>query len=76
MFCQGREESTVWNLICTARAPQRVCVFLWHLWHDRLLSNMERCRRHMTDDGFCPLCNVGLETALHTFRDCAFAKAV
>ncbi|KAK5774622.1 hypothetical protein PVK06_042478 [Gossypium arboreum] len=32
----------VWNLIWKAKAPQRVKVFLWILWKNRLLMNCER----------------------------------
>ncbi|KAK8363061.1 hypothetical protein V6Z12_A03G138500 [Gossypium hirsutum] len=57
-------------------APKRVCVFLWPLWHDRLLTNNERRHRHMTEDGLFPLCIGSLETGIHAFGDCTFGKTV
>lgn len=66
----------VWNLIWKAKAPQRVRVFLWILWKNRLLTNCERVRRHMTIDGDGSQCISVLEMEIHAIRDCAFSRAV
>ena len=34
------------------------------------MTNMERKRRHLSDNGMCQLCKSGDETILHTLRDC------
>lgn len=64
-----------WNVIWKAHVPQRVRVFLWLLWHDKLLTNSVR-RRHMTNNEFCPLCCSGMETRIHMIRDCSFSRRI
>lgn len=61
------------NVIWKAHVPQRVRVFLWLLWHNKLLINIVQRRRHMIDDQYCPLCFSGLETRIHMIRYCSFA---
>lgn len=76
LFSQVFDDAAIWKMIWRVPTPQKVHVFLWLLWHDRLLTNNERRRRHMTKDGFCPLCTASLETRIHPLRDCAFAMTV
>lgn len=37
-------------------APQRVRMFLWLLFRDRLLTNVERARRGIAQSTICGLC--------------------
>ncbi|CAN1179262.1 Putative ribonuclease H protein At1g65750 [Linum perenne] len=59
----------IWNW----KGPNRIRFFLWILGHDRLLTNTERLRRHLTREGGCIRCDNGCESASHIFRDCCFA---
>ncbi|CAN1751084.1 Putative ribonuclease H protein At1g65750 [Linum perenne] len=65
-----------WKVIWNWKGPSRVKHFLWLAAHDRLLTNAERHRRHMTEDDTCHHCNTVSETSLHTLRDCTLAKSV
>ncbi|CAI9764306.1 unnamed protein product [Fraxinus pennsylvanica] len=44
--------------------------------HNKLLTNYDRNRRHLTDDPSCPVCHNGVETISHVLRDCLIAKAL
>ncbi|CAN0899765.1 Putative ribonuclease H protein At1g65750 [Linum grandiflorum] len=46
---------------------------MWLATHDRLLTNKERRRRHLTETGVCTRCNYPHEIVLHVLRDCPFA---
>ncbi|KAK5775415.1 hypothetical protein PVK06_043305 [Gossypium arboreum] len=69
-------DSSCWKLIWKAKVPQRVRVFLWNFWQDKLLTNGERARRHMTNERHCPRCGEVLESGLHVIRDCSFSRIV
>ena len=43
--------SRVWRVM----APERVRVFLWLVTHQVIMTNMERKRRHISENGICPL---------------------
>ena len=64
--------SQVWLLV----APERVRVFLWLVTHQVIMTNMERKRRHLSDNGVCQLCKNGDETILHALRDCPTAAGL
>ena len=40
------------------------------------MTNMERKRRHLSDNGMCQLCKNGDETILHVLRDCPAAMGL
>lgn len=65
-----------WNVVWSAPIQQRVRAFLWLSCHDRLLGNLNRYRRHMTDTPKCYICNAEEESTLHILRDCPAAKLV
>lgn len=65
-----------WKIIWEVRVPQRVRMFMWTLWHERILTNDERVRRHMTNYRSCERCSHVDESSIHALRDCSFAKAV
>nr|AID60103.1 hypothetical protein [Brassica napus] len=64
--------SRVWRVT----APERVRVFLWLVTHQVIMTNMERKRRHISENGTCPLCKSGDETILHVLRDCPAAAGL
>ncbi|KAK9029503.1 hypothetical protein V6N11_026617 [Hibiscus sabdariffa] len=40
----------------------------------KLMTNLERCKRKLTDDPYCPLCHREVESILHTLRDCVYIR--
>lgn len=65
-----------WDLIWSSPTQQRVRAFLWLAFHDRLLGNLNRFKRKVTDDAKCCICGATEESTLHILRDCATAKMV
>lgn len=49
---------------------------MWLLWHGKVLTNVERKRRHMIEDDIFPLCATSLEFLAHALRDCSFASNI
>ena len=54
--CSSSEDS--WKWVWKVKAPQWCIVFLWLALHDRLLTNVNRVKRGLTVNPFCPLCNL------------------
>ncbi|CAN1127411.1 Putative ribonuclease H protein At1g65750 [Linum perenne] len=65
-----------WSSVWCWRGPNRIKFFLWLVIHGRLLTNVARQKRKMTDNASCPLCDNTEETIEHVLRDCRFAKEV
>ncbi|KAF7843890.1 putative ribonuclease H protein [Senna tora] len=65
----GTEDIFLRKVWCL-RVPQRVKSFLWICGHNKLLTNVERVKRGMTDLSFCMRCNRSCEDSLHAIRDC------
>ncbi|CAA0832753.1 Unknown protein [Striga hermonthica] len=65
-----------WRIIWKWVGPQRIRQFLWLVVQEKLLTNVERRRRHLTDSSTCPLCGRGEESTLHCLRDCVKAALV
>ncbi|CAN1181981.1 Putative ribonuclease H protein At1g65750 [Linum perenne] len=65
-----------WKYFWRWRGPSRVQHFLWLAMHNKLLTNSERKRRHLTDFSSCPRCNVHEESVSHILRECNYATAV
>ncbi|KAK8492824.1 hypothetical protein V6N12_032836 [Hibiscus sabdariffa] len=40
------------------KVMQRIKVFMWLAFHDRLLTNAERSMRHLEDSNMCSLCSL------------------
>ena len=62
----------IWSVV----APERVRVFLWLVSRRVIMMNMERKRRHLSDNEMCQLCRNGDETILHVLRDCLAAAGI
>lgn len=62
----------VWRVV----VPERTRVFLWLVTHRAIMTNMERKRRHLSENGGCQLCKNGEETILHVLRDCPTAAGL
>ncbi|KAL4383201.1 hypothetical protein GQ457_15G013690 [Hibiscus cannabinus] len=65
-----------WKRIWKLAVPQRVRVFIWLTFHNRLLTNVERVRRHVASSGSCEICNNGQEDMDHVLRFFTVAKGV
>ncbi|KAL4354587.1 hypothetical protein GQ457_06G029720 [Hibiscus cannabinus] len=64
------ETDPIWNQIWTLQVPQRIRCFLWLASRQKLMTNLHRCRRTLSDDPYCPFCQEAEESIIHTFRDC------
>ncbi|CAN1328314.1 Putative ribonuclease H protein At1g65750 [Linum perenne] len=65
-----------WKCVWSWRGPSRIQYFLWLVLQNKLLTNAERKRRHLTDNNSCPRCNSHEESVSHVLRDCQFAANV
>ncbi|KAK8575350.1 hypothetical protein V6N12_063025 [Hibiscus sabdariffa] len=63
-----------WKRVWKLQVPQRVRFFLWLALHRRLLTNVERIRRHLTSMDRCECCLDGPEDMIHVLRDCFVAR--
>ncbi|KAL4282284.1 hypothetical protein GQ457_03G032640 [Hibiscus cannabinus] len=69
-------KSPTWKTIWSLQVPQRLRLFAWLAYKQKLMTNSERCRRSIGSQSFCSICNLSEETTLHVLRDCATAKSV
>ena len=65
-----------WKCIWQLPIPQRVRMFLWLCYQDRIMSNSNRFIRRLTDDPRCYSCGEVEENTLHILRDCPAARLV
>ncbi|KAK5817244.1 hypothetical protein PVK06_022167 [Gossypium arboreum] len=49
---------------------------MWITWKYRLLTNVERMRRHMSNESQCSRCGNVYELEIHAVRDCFFLKSI
>ncbi|KAK8593726.1 hypothetical protein V6N12_045801 [Hibiscus sabdariffa] len=66
----------LWSHILRIQVPQRLHYFLWLTCRQKLMTNMERCKRALTDDTLCPLCRCVEESTLHTLKDCVNMRQI
>ncbi|CAN1780458.1 Putative ribonuclease H protein At1g65750 [Linum perenne] len=66
----------MWNSIWQWKGPNRVRLFLWLAIQDKLLTNSQRQRRHLSSDATCSTCQDPNEDVSHVIRDCKFALEV
>uniref|UniRef100_A0A803MTA4 RNase H type-1 domain-containing protein n=1 Tax=Chenopodium quinoa TaxID=63459 RepID=A0A803MTA4_CHEQI len=66
-----------WELAWKTPLHQRIRVFLWLLFHNRMLCNANKKFRHLTNDPRCKRCELNSdETLLHLLRDCPATKSI
>ena len=46
----------IWKIIRKLQLPQKIRTFIWMLFHGKILTNLERMRRRITDDPYCHCC--------------------
>ncbi|KAK8564185.1 hypothetical protein V6N12_036315 [Hibiscus sabdariffa] len=66
----------IWKNIWKILVPQRVRVFVWLTFHERILTKVERVRRHITNSELCGICGGGQEDTEYVLRSCVAAKGV
>ncbi|KAL5777373.1 hypothetical protein ACOSP7_010299 [Xanthoceras sorbifolium] len=65
-----------WGNLWKLKLPPKIHFFLWLLLHGRILINVHRGNRGLTEDTTCTRCNYGEETINHLFRTCRYATLV
>ncbi|CAN0836858.1 Putative ribonuclease H protein At1g65750 [Linum grandiflorum] len=73
---QGETPEQRWKGVWNWQGPNKIRHFLWLASHNRLLTNEERGRRHLTNQVICSLCSTHTESCIHILRDCHFARLV
>ncbi|KAK9028130.1 hypothetical protein V6N11_067944 [Hibiscus sabdariffa] len=66
----------VWSVIAKLRGLPKIQTFLWLLCHSKILTNVERARRHMTNNSSCPVCAYPVEDIHHILRLCPVAHVI
>ena len=51
-------------------------MFLWLALHNRLITNIVRAKRGLTNDPLCPICELEYEDAEHGLQCCLEAQTV
>ncbi|KAK9016922.1 hypothetical protein V6N11_079414 [Hibiscus sabdariffa] len=69
-------ESRCWKVIWTLQVPQRLRLFLWISYKDKLMTNVEHCRRSLCQQSLCHCCHATPETLTHSLRDCKYVKGI
>ncbi|KAL4283374.1 hypothetical protein GQ457_16G024540 [Hibiscus cannabinus] len=64
---------TDWKVLWKMNVPQRIRMFLWLAKSEKLLTNKERVRRHLTASPCCSICFAAEESVIHVLRDCVVA---
>ncbi|KAK9037917.1 hypothetical protein V6N11_022816 [Hibiscus sabdariffa] len=59
-----------WKMLWGLHVPERIKYFLWLSLHGRILTNENRCIRHLCEDPVCSICASSDESILHVLRDC------
>lgn len=59
-----------WNFIWKLKIPPRVTVFIWLLTQKKILTNVQRVRRHLSRDRSYSICHYHEESLQHLFTTC------
>jgi hypothetical protein len=73
---EDNDPHNIFNVVWDWEGPQKIRNFLWKVSHGRLLTNVERKKRHMSDSEDCEYCHETAETVMHVLRDCPLAHSV
>ncbi|KAK8478471.1 hypothetical protein V6N12_018918, partial [Hibiscus sabdariffa] len=60
-----------WQALWHLPIQERIKYFLWLASHGKLLTNLTRYNRRLTNDPICSICGTAEESILHVLRDCA-----
>ncbi|CAN1138897.1 Putative ribonuclease H protein At1g65750 [Linum perenne] len=70
------EGSGVWSSVWKWPGPTCIRHFIWLATQGKLLTNEERRRRHISNDGSCRRCGAEVEDVEHILRACPVAVEV
>ncbi|CAN1127556.1 Putative ribonuclease H protein At1g65750 [Linum perenne] len=62
-----------WEKVWRWKGPHRIKLFLWLGVNNRLITNAEKARRHLSTSTSCNRCGCPVETVSHVLRDCPIA---
>ncbi|KAE8666141.1 hypothetical protein F3Y22_tig00112507pilonHSYRG00062 [Hibiscus syriacus] len=65
-----------WTKLRRMTIPKGIKHFLWLSYKDRLLTNVNRCAKKLTDDPLCQICGLANENTLYVLRDCQHSVAL
>ncbi|CAN0906730.1 Putative ribonuclease H protein At1g65750 [Linum grandiflorum] len=71
---QDQTSDLRWKGVWRWSGPNKIRHFLWLASQNRLLTNEERGRRHLTTQVLCSFCSSHTESCIHVLRDCTFAR--
>ncbi|XP_031101933.1 uncharacterized protein LOC116005835 [Ipomoea triloba] len=74
--CSTAPEAAKSNAIWKLKVPNRVRMFLWQTWHERLMTNSMRVKRNLAASDQCWNCIGSTEDADHALRKCPVADEV
>ncbi|KAL6219553.1 hypothetical protein ACLB2K_007312 [Fragaria x ananassa] len=69
-------QSYPWLKNWSLNIPPMLKIFLWTFVSSKLLTNMQKVKRHLSRNPCCHHCTDAPETMLHLFRDCPMAMMV
>ncbi|KAL4355451.1 hypothetical protein GQ457_06G008470 [Hibiscus cannabinus] len=70
------DDGKLWKTLNKYRGLQRIKIFLWLVCLERVMTNSERVRRHISDNAGCSLCGALIEDVNHLLRWCPQAIGI
>jgi len=75
---QGKKDSShpeaVWKQIWESFSIPKINFFFWALFHNKILTGDNLCRRNIAGPHRCVFCKKALETSVHIFIECEYAQ--
>ena len=68
--------NTRWTWIWKLKAPEKIKIFIWKLFHNSHPTNLLRFKRNISSSPICGGCNQEDEDILHCIRDYVFARSI
>ena len=66
----------IWSLIWKLKVPPKIQMFVWLLYHEKILTNEETMRSRMTNDPRCHSCRDETKDLDHLFRTCRDVRLI
>ncbi|KAA3469009.1 reverse transcriptase [Gossypium australe] len=73
---QNEDSANFFTKLWGLKIPSKIRIFLWKLVHNFLPTKANLNMRHLMVSPGCPVCQGGVETVDHLFRDCSFTKQI
>ncbi|KAL4298080.1 hypothetical protein GQ457_12G018940 [Hibiscus cannabinus] len=70
------DDGKLWKTLNKYRGLQRIKIILWLVCLERVMTNSERVRRHISDNAGCSLCGALFEDVNHLSRWCPQAIGI